>query len=58
MISSYESLARIPNEGVSMNTGGPLVCAGMTVYNSLRCSPARPGDVVAIQVYTIPYHII
>jgi D-arabinose 1-dehydrogenase-like Zn-dependent alcohol dehydrogenase len=52
MIAPYESIARIP-EGVSMNTGGPLMCAGMTVYNALRNSGARPGNVVAIQVCVV-----
>ncbi len=28
---------------------GPLLCAGVTTYNSLRNSGARPGDTVAVQ---------
>jgi D-arabinose 1-dehydrogenase-like Zn-dependent alcohol dehydrogenase len=40
-------LARIP-EGLSAVDAGPLMCAGITTYNSLRNSGARPGDLVAI----------
>jgi D-arabinose 1-dehydrogenase-like Zn-dependent alcohol dehydrogenase len=28
---------------------GPFMCAGVTVFNALRNSGARPGDVVAVQ---------
>jgi propanol-preferring alcohol dehydrogenase len=49
MLAPFESLARIP-EGVSMNTGGPFVCAGLTCYNALRNSHFETGHVVAIQV--------
>jgi len=27
----------------------PLLCAGLTTFNALRNSPARPGDLVAVQ---------
>jgi 2-desacetyl-2-hydroxyethyl bacteriochlorophyllide A dehydrogenase len=43
-----ESAARIP-ESLSAAEAGPLLCAGVTTYNSLRNSGARPGDTVAIQ---------
>jgi len=43
-----ESAARIP-EGLSAVDAGPLLCAGVTTYNSLRNSGARPGDTVAVQ---------
>ncbi|HEU0037376.1 MAG TPA: alcohol dehydrogenase [Kofleriaceae bacterium] len=43
-----ESVARIP-EGLSAVDAGPLLCAGVTTYNSLRNSGARPGDTVAVQ---------
>ena len=43
-----ESLAKIPDE-LSAVEAGPLLCAGITTYNSLRNSDARPGDTVAIQ---------
>ncbi len=43
-----ESLARIP-EGMSAVDAGPLLCAGVTTFNSLRNSGARPGQTVAVQ---------
>jgi len=47
MIAPAVSLARIP-DGLSEIEAAPLMCAGITVYNSLRHSGARAGDVVAI----------
>ena len=41
------ALALIP-EGLSAVDAGPLMCAGITTYNSLRNSGARPGDLVAV----------
>ncbi|HXX92809.1 MAG TPA: alcohol dehydrogenase [Planctomycetota bacterium] len=41
------ALARIP-AGLSAADAGPLMCAGITTYNSLRHSGALPGDLVAI----------
>jgi D-arabinose 1-dehydrogenase-like Zn-dependent alcohol dehydrogenase len=43
-----ESLARIP-DNLSAVDAGPLLCAGVTTYNALRNSGARPGDTVAVQ---------
>jgi D-arabinose 1-dehydrogenase-like Zn-dependent alcohol dehydrogenase len=43
-----ESAARIPDE-ISAVDAGPLLCAGVTTYNALRNSGARPGDTVAVQ---------
>lgn len=43
-----ESVARIP-EGLSAVDAGPLLCAGVTTYNALRNSGARPGQTVAVQ---------
>lgn len=43
-----ESLARIP-DGLDAADAGPLLCAGVTTYNALRNSGARPGDTVAVQ---------
>jgi propanol-preferring alcohol dehydrogenase len=43
-----EAVARIPNE-LKATEAGPLLCAGVTTYNALRNSPARPGDTVAVQ---------
>lgn len=43
-----ESVARIP-EALASVDAGPLLCAGVTTYNALRNSGARPGDTVAVQ---------
>src|SRR3954470_5846650 len=40
--------ARIP-EKLDPADAGPLLCAGVTTYNALRNSGARPGDTVAVQ---------
>lgn len=47
MIASTEALAAIPGE-LAAAEAAPLLCAGITTYNGLRNSPARPGDVVAV----------
>ena len=41
------ALALIP-EGLSAVEAGPLMCAGVTTFNPLRNSGARPGDLVAV----------
>jgi D-arabinose 1-dehydrogenase-like Zn-dependent alcohol dehydrogenase len=41
------ALAHIP-DGLKTAEAAPLACAGVTVYNALRRSDARPGDLVAI----------
>jgi D-arabinose 1-dehydrogenase-like Zn-dependent alcohol dehydrogenase len=41
------ALARIP-DGLSPVDAAPLMCAGVTTFNSLRNSGARPGDLVAV----------
>jgi D-arabinose 1-dehydrogenase-like Zn-dependent alcohol dehydrogenase len=43
----FEGLALIPDE-VSALDAGPLMCAGITTFNSLRNSGARAGDTVAV----------
>jgi D-arabinose 1-dehydrogenase-like Zn-dependent alcohol dehydrogenase len=48
MVCPWEAAARIPDE-LSAVEAGPLLCAGVTTYNALRNSGARPGDLVAIQ---------
>jgi D-arabinose 1-dehydrogenase-like Zn-dependent alcohol dehydrogenase len=48
MVAPVETLARIP-DGLSAVDAAPLLCAGVTTYNPLRHSGARPGDLVAIQ---------
>ena len=47
MVAPSSALALIP-EGLSAVDAGPLMCAGVTTFNSLRNSGARPGDLVAI----------
>jgi D-arabinose 1-dehydrogenase-like Zn-dependent alcohol dehydrogenase len=47
MIAPSSALAAIPEE-LSALDAGPLMCAGVTTFNSLRNSGARPGDVVAV----------
>ena len=47
MIARAEALARVPDE-LSAVEAAPLVCAGVTTYNCLRNSGARPGDLVAV----------
>lgn len=47
MIISAAAPAAIPHE-ISATDAAPLFCAGVTTYNSLRNSGARPGDIVAI----------
>ena len=48
MIAPAEALAAIPSE-LPAEEAGPFMCAGVTVFNALRHSGARPGDVVAVQ---------
>jgi D-arabinose 1-dehydrogenase-like Zn-dependent alcohol dehydrogenase len=47
MIAPAGALALIP-EGLSAVDAAPLMCAGVTTFNPLRNSGARPGDLVAI----------
>jgi D-arabinose 1-dehydrogenase-like Zn-dependent alcohol dehydrogenase len=47
MIVPAGALALIP-EGLSAIDAGPLMCAGVTTFNPLRNSDARPGDLIAI----------
>src|SRR5256714_3648615 len=48
MIAPAEALALIPDE-LPAEEAGPFMCAGVTVFNALRNSGARAGDVVAVQ---------
>ncbi len=48
VVVPQESLARIP-ESLDAADAGPLLCAGVTTYNALRNSGARPGQTVAVQ---------
>ncbi|MET8946032.1 alcohol dehydrogenase catalytic domain-containing protein [Streptomyces sp. NPDC004542] len=47
VIAPVDALARIP-DALSAADAAPLACAGITVFNGLRRSPARPGDLVAV----------
>lgn len=47
MLAPYTGLARMP-EGLTTAEAAPLMCAGLTTFNSLRNSGARAGDLVAI----------
>lgn len=48
MTAPQEALARIPDD-LSSADAAPLLCAGITVYNALRNSGIRAGDLVAVQ---------
>ncbi|OLZ74515.1 alcohol dehydrogenase [Streptomyces sp. IMTB 2501] len=47
VIAPADALARIP-DGLSAADAGPMACAGVTTFNGLRRSSARPGDLVAV----------
>src|SRR5246500_5061174 len=48
MVAPVEAVVAIP-ETLSAVEAAPLLCAGITTYNSLRHSGALPGDLVAVQ---------
>jgi D-arabinose 1-dehydrogenase-like Zn-dependent alcohol dehydrogenase len=48
MLARAEAVGAIPGD-VPADEAAPLFCAGITVYNSLRHSGARAGDLVAVQ---------
>jgi D-arabinose 1-dehydrogenase-like Zn-dependent alcohol dehydrogenase len=47
MVAPASALARIP-DGLTPEEVAPLMCAGVTTFNALRNSGARPGDTVAV----------
>ena len=47
MIAPISALAMVPDD-LSATDGAPLMCAGVTTFNCLRNSGARPPDLVAI----------
>ena len=47
MIAPASAVARFPDD-LSPVDSAPLLCAGITTFNALRNSGARPGDVVAV----------
>ena len=48
MIAPVEALVAVP-DGLDAAEAAPLLCAGLTTFNSLRHSGALPGDLVAVQ---------
>jgi NADPH2:quinone reductase len=48
MTAPQEAIAAVP-EDLEASAAAPLMCAGVTSYNALRNSGAKPGDLVAIQ---------
>ena len=48
MIASADALAAIP-DSLSPTEAAPILCAGVTTFNSLRHSGAGAGDLVAVQ---------
>jgi D-arabinose 1-dehydrogenase-like Zn-dependent alcohol dehydrogenase len=47
MVAPATALALVP-EGLAAQEAAPLMCAGLTTFNALRNSGARPGDLVAV----------
>ncbi len=47
MLAPISALAMVPDDLSSVDAA-PLMCAGVTTFNCLRNSGARPGDVVAV----------
>ncbi|MFE4330038.1 alcohol dehydrogenase [Streptomyces sp. NPDC056831] len=47
VIAPSDALARIPDT-LAATDAAPMACAGVTTYNGLRRSSARPGDLVAV----------
>lgn len=48
MIAPWQSLASIPDNS-PFEEAGPLLCAGLTVFNSIRHQHLFPGALVAVQ---------
>ncbi len=48
MLAPAEAVAAIPDD-LPAAEAAPLLCAGITVFNSLRNAGARSGDLVAVQ---------
>lgn len=47
MVAPAEALAQMP-DSLDAAEAAPLLCAGITTYNSLRHNGAMPGDLVAV----------
>ncbi|MGC1449784.1 MAG: alcohol dehydrogenase [Candidatus Sulfotelmatobacter sp.] len=48
MVAPAEAVALLPDD-LPADEAAPLMCAGITVFNALRNSGARAGDLVAVQ---------
>lgn len=48
MIAGQSGLVSVPDV-LGSAEAAPLLCAGVTTFNALRKSPAKPGELVAIQ---------
>ena len=48
LVAPREAIARIPDDLTDAESA-PLLCAGITTFNALRNSDARPGDLVAVE---------
>ena len=48
VVAPATALARIP-DGLRFEHAAPILCAGVTTFNALRNTGARPGDLVGIQ---------
>jgi D-arabinose 1-dehydrogenase-like Zn-dependent alcohol dehydrogenase len=47
MLAPWEAVVSMP-ESLDLDEAAPLLCAGITTFNSLRHSGAQPGDLVAV----------
>lgn len=47
LVAPTTAIAQVP-EALTSEEAAPLMCAGVTTFNCLRNSGARPGDVVAV----------
>ena len=47
MLAPFSALALVPDD-LGSTDAAPLMCAGVTTFNCLRNSGARPGDLVAV----------
>jgi D-arabinose 1-dehydrogenase-like Zn-dependent alcohol dehydrogenase len=47
LLAPWEAVVSMP-ESLDLDEAAPLLCAGITTFNSLRHSGAQPGDLVAV----------
>jgi D-arabinose 1-dehydrogenase-like Zn-dependent alcohol dehydrogenase len=47
VIARHEAVASLP-DGLDFAEAGPLLCAGVTTFNALRHSGAKPGELVGV----------